>query len=226
MNYNDLESLYDEMKKEFGAEAYKHISELLIRAKEIHKSDWDKHPTPKKDHEQSWKPFKGNALERLILYIIEDAVKSLGLKIVRGKKFEKTKPENLPLELKRVKKNLSIDYGEFGFHLPDVDLVIYNPNDYEVLAVLSSKSTLRERIAQTGYWKIKIKNDELTKHIKVFFFTLDEDGEFIKKFPISKPRVIAEVDTDGSYVMTETRIEESNKVKLFDQFIDDLKKLL
>jgi type II restriction enzyme len=226
MDYDDLKSLYDEMKKKFGIETYKHISELLRKAKEIHKNDWEKHPTAKNDHEQSWKGFKGNALERLILHIIEDAVQSLGLKIVSGKKFEKTKPENLPLELKRVKKNLAIDYGEFGFHLPDVDLVIYNPKDYEVLAVLSSKSTLRERIAQTGYWNLKIKNDELTKHIKVFFFTLDEDGTLTNQFPIKKGRAIAEIDTDGSYVMTEAKIEESNKVKLFEHFIDDLRKLL
>lgn len=35
-----------------------------------------------------------------------------------------------------------------------------------------------------------------------------------------------EVDLDGSYVLTEEEIEESNKVKLFEHFIDDLKRLL
>lgn len=35
-----------------------------------------------------------------------------------------------------------------------------------------------------------------------------------------------EIDTDGSYVMTEEKIEESDKVKMFDRFIDDLKKLI
>ena len=34
------------------------------------------------------------------------------------------------------------------------------------------------------------------------------------------------LDTDGSYVMTEANIEESDKVKMFDKFIEDLKKLL
>lgn len=35
-----------------------------------------------------------------------------------------------------------------------------------------------------------------------------------------------EIDTDGSYVMSEARIEESDKVKGFDKFIDDLKTLI
>jgi len=31
---------------------------------------------------------------------------------------------------------------------------------------------------------------------------------------------------DGSYILTDEQIEESGKVKLFEHFIDDLKKLL
>jgi len=43
---------------------------------------------------------------------------------------------------------------------------------------------------------------------------------------MKKGRAIVEVDTDGSYVMSETRIEESNKVKMFDKFINDLRIIL
>ncbi len=94
------------------------------------------------------------------------------------------------------------------------------------MAVLSSKVTLRERIAQTGYWKMKLQAQELTKHIKVYFITPDEDGTLTTKYPAKKGRAIVEVDTDGSYILSETDIEESNKVKMFDKFIDDLKELL
>ena len=40
MNFKDLEKLYLEKKQQFGTEAYKHISELLEEAKEVHKADW------------------------------------------------------------------------------------------------------------------------------------------------------------------------------------------
>ncbi len=46
------------------------------------------------------------------------------------------------------------------------------------------------------------------------------------KIPAKKGRAIVETDTDGSYVMSEEKIEESEKVKSFDKFIEDLKKII
>lgn len=224
MKFEDLKDLYLKKEKQFGAETYKHISELLKETKKIHKQDWSKNPTPNGDHEQSWRAFKGKNLERLVQYIITDEVEKLGLKVVNGNKLERSK--NLPKELSQVKRNLAIDYGKFGLHLPDVDIIIYNPQNYKVLAAISSKVTLRERIAQTGYWKLKLSQDEATKHIKVYFITPDEDGTLTQKMPVKKGRAIVEVDLDGSYILTEESIEESNKVKLFEHFIEDFKRLL
>lgn len=224
MNFEDLKRLYLRKREQYGNEAYKHISELLKEAKEIHRQDWIRHPTPNRDHEQSWRAFKGKNMERLIQFIITEEVERLGLKVVNGNKLERSK--NLPIELSKVKRNIAIDYGEFGLHLPDVDIIIYHPQTYKVLATISSKVTLRERIAQTGYWKLKLLGDEITKHIKVYFITPDEDGTLTYKKPTKKGRAIVEVDLDRSYVLTEEKIEESEKVKLFEHFIDDLKKLL
>ncbi|HOQ32809.1 MAG TPA: BsaWI family type II restriction enzyme [Candidatus Hydrogenedens sp.] len=224
MKFENLKNLYLEKKKRYGIETYKHTSELLREAKEIHKQNWLKYSTPNGDHEQSWRAFKGKNLEKLIQYIITDEVEKLGLKVVNGNQLERSM--NLSEELSQVKRNLAINYGEFGLHLPDVDIIIYNPTNYRVLAVISSKVTLRERIAQTGYWKFKLLQDEVTRHIKVYFITPDEDGTLTYKKPTKKGRAIVEVDLDGSYVLTEEKIQESSKVKLFEHFIDDLKKLL
>jgi len=224
MRFEDLKNLYLKKKEQFGAETYKYITKLLREAKEIHKQDWLKDPTPGGDHEQSWRAFKGKNLEKLIQFIITDEVEELGLKVINGNKLERT--INLSRELSQVKRNLAIDYGEFGLHLPDVDIIIYNPQDYKVLAAISSKVTLRERIAQTGYWKLKLDQNETTKHIKVYFITPDEDETLTHKLPVKKGRAIVEVDLDGSYILTEEKIEESNKVKLFEHFIEDLKGLL
>jgi len=223
--FEDLVRLYEEKKRKFGIETYKHVSELLREAKELHRKDFLRHPTPKGDHEQSWRSFKGKNLEKLIAYIIKDEVMSLGLKMANGNVLERTKSENLPLELSKVKRNLSVDYGEFGAHVPDLDIIIYDPGSYKVVAGISSKVTLRERIAQTGYWKIKLSKDEVTKHIKVFFITPDEDRTLTYRIPTKKGRAIVEVDTDGSYVMSEIQVEEDDKVKMFDQFINDLRAL-
>ncbi len=218
---DDLKSLYKKYQTEHGKEAYKYLSELFREAKPLHKKYF-----LGKDHEQSWRAFKGKNLENLIVYIIEAEVERLGVKILNGNSLERTKEKNLSAELAQVKRNLLVDFGEYGYHLPDVDIIIYAPKTYKVIAVLSSKVTLRERIAQSGYWKLKMESQELTKHIKVYFVTPDEDGTLTTKKPTKKGRAIVEEDLDGSYVLSETVIEESDKVKPFDKFIDDLKKVL
>jgi type II restriction enzyme len=181
--------------------------------------------TKKIDHEQSWRAFKGKNLEKIIVHILTDEVHDLGLKIVSGSGLEHTSSSKLDKVLDRVKGNLLVNYGEFGMHLPDTDITIFDPSDSCVLAVVSVKVTLRERIAQTGYWKLKLSTTPVTKDIKVYFITPDKDGTLTIKKPTKKGRAIVESDIDGSYVMTEANIEESDHVKKFDRFISDIKNI-
>jgi len=225
MTFEDLTTLWAKYKGKYGADAYRHISELLREAKELHRRDFLINPTPRGDHEQSWRAFKGKNLEKLVAHVIRDEVEGLGLRIVDGNTLDRTNSQNLSRELGAVKRNLSVDYGEFGLHFPDLDIIIYEPQTYKVIAGISSKVTLRERIAQTGYWKLKLSEAEATKHVRVFFVTPDEDGTLTSRTPAKKGRAIVEVDTDGSYVMNEARVEESPRVKMFDKFIDDLRRL-
>ena len=221
MTYKDIISVYENKKKIYKKDTYKYISKLLKEIKEIHRQDALSRGII--DTEQSWRAFKGKNLEKLIEHIIKDEIEKLNLSIINGNILEHNKYiDNNELDL--LKRNLAIDYGEFGMHLPDVDIIIYEPNKSKIIAVLSVKVTLRERIAQTGYWKLKLMNSNITKDIKVFFITLDEDDIFSKK-PAKKGRAIVEVDTDGCYILTENEFEKSSKVKLFSEFINDLKKL-
>ena len=223
MKFEDLKDMYSARQLIEGTEAYKTVSQLLQDAKERHKQDFlrDK---PDGDHEQSWRAFKGKNFEKLIQHIITESIEALGMKVINGNQLERSK--RLSLELSRVKRNLAIDYGEFGLHLPDVDIVVYDPKDQSVIAVISSKVTLRERIAQTGYWKLKLLESKMTEHIKVYFITPDEDGTLTDIYLPKKGRAIVEIDLDGTYVLTEANLDESAKVKLFEHFIQDFKKLI
>ena len=223
MKFEDLKDMYSERQLVEGVETYKTVSQLLQNAKERHKQDFLSEK-PNGDHEQSWRAFKGKNFEKLIQHIITESIEALGMKVINGNQLERSK--RLSLELSRVKRNLAIDYGEFGLHLPDVDIVVYNPEDQGVIAVISSKVTLRERIAQTGYWKLKLLDSETTEHIKVYFITPDEDGTLTDTYLPKKGRAIVEIDLDGTYVLTEANLEESSKVKLFEHFIEDFRQLL
>ncbi|MFN3813643.1 MAG: BsaWI family type II restriction enzyme [Aquificaceae bacterium] len=101
----------------------------------------------------------------------------------------------------------------------------WKPFKGKLLAIISSKTTLRKRIAQTGYWKLKLASICITKNIKAFFITLDEDGDLTTKHPAKKGRAIAEIDTNGTYVMVDNdrRIDESCKVKPIKSFLKILK---
>ena len=80
MTINDLIKIYETKKVKYGIEAYRHISNVLKEAKELHKKDFSESDKNKEkiskggipDHEQSWRAFKGKNLEKVIEYIITD----------------------------------------------------------------------------------------------------------------------------------------------------------
>lgn len=179
---------------------------------------------PGKDIEQQWKPIKGHAVETIIEYLLDVKIRKLGLKIMSGKALDKISDEKISPEMFKLKGNLLLKFSDCGHFLPDVDLIIYVPNSCDVVAVVSIKSSLRERIAQTGFWKLKLANAGGREHIKTYFITLDDDGVFSLGKTMTKPRAIAETSIDGTYVVTTSPIREARLVKTFDKFFIDLER--
>ena len=170
--------------------------------------------------EQNWRSLRWKSLEKFVPYIIVDEVESLGLRVANGHTLKVAR--DLSKRLSQVKRNLLIDYGgEFGCHLPDVEFVIYHPDACKVLAVVSGKVT-SNRIDQT----LKLSQDEVTKHIKVYFIGSDEDDTLSDNNPLEKSRAIVESDLDESWVLTGTDTADSEKAKRFEHFIEELKEAL
>ena len=218
----DVKNLYKEMERTKGTEAYKFISEVLEQAKQPYIEDFLRRKQGKED-DQSWRNFKGNCFEKLLQHIITQSVESLALKMVNDNELKKKK---LSDQLDAVKRNVVINFGEYGMHLPDADIIVYNPVNHQVIAVISCKTSLRERVAQTGYWKFKFCQNGNTKHIKVYLITPDTDNILTEIEPFKKGRAIVEIDLDGTYVLTAEALEESDKVKLFEHFIEDLRQVI
>ena len=218
----DVKNLYKEMERTKGTEAYKFISEVLEQAKQPYIEDFLRRKQGK-EADQSWRNFKGNCFEKLLQHIITQSVESLALKMVNDNELKKKK---LSDQLDTVKRNVVINFGEYGMHLPDADIIVYNPVNHQVIAVISCKTSLRERVAQTGYWKFKFCQNGNTKHIKVYLITPDTDNILTEIEPFKKGRAIVEIDLDGTYVLTAEALEESDKVKLFEHFIEDLKQVI
>jgi len=131
-----------------------------------------------------------------------------------------------------------VKYGEYLL-LPDTDMAIVKyvfeePWKSEVVAIISCKTSLRERIAQACYWKLKLLSSDVTKNIQVFLATTDNDRDFMIQTSRresfngrSRNRIIAEYELDGVYILREDFIEEweSPKVKRYEGIFEDLRKI-
>ena len=175
---------------------------------------------------RSWRASGGDTFQDRIRHVITDPIEKLGMKVVT--RYELVKDSILPEELEHVKRHLAIDYEEFNAYLPHVNLVIFTPENAYIIAVIVCEVNLKkQRIFDMAYWKLKLQTDKDSATIKYYLVTADID-ETLKSSDLSQRigRSIIETDLDGTYVLTAEPFEESDKVKLFEHFIEDLKQLL
>lgn len=189
-----------------------------------YKSEYKKQKTlDGKDANQSWNSWSGKALQELIMFIVEQYVQTLKYPIgvtddvaLRNKK--------LSAELDKVRRNIEIFYDSYSI-VPDADIVMYDKNTSKVIAVLSCKASLRERVAQAAYWKLKFQYNETTKDILYYLLSTDNDGDFLEiGEDITRDRIIVEYgEIDKAYILR--NIPESHKVRNFNKLFDDLNEL-
>ncbi|MYC78710.1 hypothetical protein F4X10_23330 [Candidatus Poribacteria bacterium] len=173
---------------------------------------------------KNWRAAEGDTFRERIRHIISDPIEKLGMKLIS--RYELENNSTFSEELESVKQYLAIDYGESNSYPPNVDFIIYTPKNSHVIAVISCIVNVKNRITEQAYWKRKLQADENSASIKYYLITVDIDKILeIVDLP-KKERVIAEAELDGTYVLTAEALEESDKVKLFEHFIEDLKQLL
>lgn len=174
---------------------------------------------------QSWVAFVGHQLEDLIVLFLEDFITKNNLRMIKG---DILKRGQLNHELNIVYRKILVRFNEHAF-LPDADIVIYKKydDDIKVLAILSVKNSFRERYTETPYWKLKLMQDEVTRPIKVFMITPDNDDEVshIRRTGPPKARVIMEYELDSIYLARED-FDGSTKVKGLGQLLKDLEDLI
>lgn len=190
-----------------------------------------------RDPEQSWHSFIGRRFEALIYEILNSYIKRL--------KTRSTNFENLMIlkedELKSdevIFRKIAVKYGDYLL-LPDTDLGIVDyrfgdPWNSKILAIVSCKTSLRERIAQACYWKLKFISSPVTRNIKVYLITTDNDRDFMLNRKLkesyegkTRNRIIAEYELDGVYILREDFKEEweDEKIKRYEKIFDDLVKI-
>ena len=203
---------------------------------------WDEIKTLKEEYvrqlnQQSWNSFIGHRFQGMIHSILKGYIKKIREENRGFKGFEVlTDGEAKTNDV--IMRKLAIRYGDYLL-LPDVDSVVVWIDsvhlwESEILAIISCKTSLRERIAQACYWKLKLLSSDVQKGIRVFLATADHDNDFNLKEDVtrfdgkSRDRIISEYELDGIYILREDfKAEwESSKVKKFDHLFNDLLGLL
>lgn len=188
-------------------------------------------------NQPSWNAYIGNRFQEIIHAILKGYIKKLreenselkGLEVLTASEVK-----DHPI----IMRKLSVQYGEFCL-LPDVDSAIVwfdieQPWESEIMAIASCKTSLRERIAQACYWKLKLVSSDIQKGIRVFLATADHDDDFSLKDARgrlngkSRDRIISEHELDGIYILKENfQINwESDKVKRFEHIFNDIVELI
>jgi len=121
-----------------------------------------------KSMDQAWKSCKGKLYEYAVFktvnaVISEDNILKSKLKVVLG-------DTNTLHESKIVIPNWSEIY-------PDADIIIIDTENNKVKAILSCKTSLRERLTETAFWRRELERLNETKDVKMMFVTTDKDNE-------------------------------------------------
>ncbi len=218
-------------KKQFGNNIFSKLNDFFDKEKEIFYNEkipyWMNQGYTNDEAvikaRQGWVSTIGRNLEKVIEILIKDFCNENSLKVTNDKILKR---RNLPVELDLVKRLILVHFGEYAL-LPDSDIIIYKiyNNQPQIIAILSVKNSFRERYTETPYWKLKLSQNQITKHIKVFMITPDKDDEISFSDNPRKSRIVIEYELDGIY-LAKDRFDSSNKIKSINMLIDDLKVLI
>jgi len=118
--------------------------------------------------DQAWRSCKGELYE----YAVYKAIKNI------------VSQDNILRDRIRIVIGSEIDIYRNRFAIrnwseiyPDADIVIIDSISNEVKAIISCKTSLRERLAETAFWKRELERFEETRDVKIIFITTDKDDE-------------------------------------------------
>jgi len=180
--------------------------------------------TSRESLKAAWRPCKGELYEYAVFKYIQDMIK-------QDKELEQRftvlmGDEALPTYGDQVAIR---NWSEI---FPDVDILIIEKCTGLVKMIASCKTSLRERLTETAFWKRELERQEATRGIKVVFITTDKDNELKK----NTNRYMSLHVLDCTFVTDPQRYknaiesfkskygdkEDFNTLRLKVRFIDDL----
>lgn len=119
--------------------------------------------------DQAWRTCKGTLYEYAVFkvlnqMVIKDPELDCKFMVMRGDEV-----------LLRYKDQVVIrNWSEI---FPDIDIFIVEKRTNLVRVIISCKTSLRERLTETAFWKRELEKSDSTKDIKLVLITTDKDDE-------------------------------------------------
>lgn len=107
-----------------------------------------------------------------------------------------------------VKNKIKINFGGVT-KLPDADIIVYDEENVE--CIISCKTSIRERVSQTLFWK-KMIEEQL--NVGFYFVTTDSDDELSKG---RKWRPIIEDVMNATFILEDDEDKMSEDIRPFDE---------
>jgi len=167
---------------------------------------------------QSWRSASGHAFECLVKVRLNRSLHGEGIVLAGQKWVQANAPsvvEFLELPAKRRCTQTSVRVW------PDSDLIAFcrlRSGELRAIAVVSCKTSLRERYAQALFWCLAIR---VGVPIKSVFVTLNGKKQLATCENPSKPRKLLEAYFDGAYVINE-ETAFCTAIRPFDDLPDHL----
>ena len=121
-----------------------------------------------RSRDQAWKTCKGSLYEYAVFKCIQQV-------IAENKLDDKLLVLMGDVALIQHKDQIVIRNWSDIF--PDVDIIIIEKKTDLVKAIISCKTSLRERLTETAFWKRELEKTKNTQDIKLVFITTDKDNE-------------------------------------------------
>ena len=139
---------------------------------------------------QAWKSCKGFLYE----YAVYESLKEI-LKREKLREIKLFLGEEIPTEY-----NEQVVIKNWCEIKPDIDILVAKRD--KVIAIISCKTSLRERLTETAFWKREFEKNK--ENVKLFFITTDKDNEL----KIDTNRYILLHVLDCTFVTDSTQYEK------------------
>ena len=162
-----LKTKYDEItSREFNNDYLETLKMFDQIAENKLRRVLDPHYDSPRSRDQAWKTCKGALYEYAVFRYIDHVIKS-------DKNLNTRFSVLMGEDMLRLKDQFVIRNWSDIF--PDVDILIVEGD--QVRVIVSCKTSLRERLTETAFWKRELERNESTRSIKLVFVTTDKDNE-------------------------------------------------